>query len=100
MFSAPDRLTGIERCLKLSRKTGTPVDEDLRQLWLHEMRQVQRVMGFAGPSWLAGSRHKSGRLIPHTRKREVIRAGIRHCSFCQNRLKNRFNFFLLNGNFL
>ena len=48
MFEVEDRLTGVERCLKLWRKTGTPVDEDLRQLWLHEMRQVQRVMSYAG----------------------------------------------------
>lgn len=48
MFEVEDRLTGAERCLKLWRKTGTPVDEDLRQLWLHEMRQVQRVMSYAG----------------------------------------------------
>lgn len=48
MFEVEDRLTGFERCLKLWRKTGTPVDEDLRQLWLHEMRQVQRVMSYAG----------------------------------------------------
>jgi hypothetical protein len=48
MFEVEDRLSGVERCLKLWRKTGTPVDEDLRQLWLHEMRQVQRVMSYAG----------------------------------------------------
>lgn len=48
MFEVEDRLSGAERCLKLWRKTGTPVDEDLRQLWLHEMRQVQRVMSYAG----------------------------------------------------
>lgn len=48
MFEVEDRSSGIERCLKLWRKTGTPVDEDLRQLWLHEMRQVQRVMSYAG----------------------------------------------------
>jgi hypothetical protein len=29
-------------------KTGTAIDEDLRQLWMHEMRQVQRVMSYAG----------------------------------------------------
>jgi hypothetical protein len=48
MFEVEDQLSGAERCLKLWRKTGTPVDEDLRQLWLHEMRQVQRVMSYAG----------------------------------------------------
>lgn len=40
--------TGAERTLKLWRKTGTPLDEDLRQLWHHEMRQVQRIMAYAG----------------------------------------------------
>lgn len=48
IFEVEDRHTGAERCLKLWRKTGTSVDEDLRQLWLHEMRQVQRVMSYAG----------------------------------------------------
>lgn len=48
LFEVEDRATGAERSLKLWRKTGTPVDEDLRQLWLHEMRQVQRVMSYAG----------------------------------------------------
>lgn len=48
MFDVEERPTGEERILKLWRKTGAPVDEDLRQLWLHEMRQVQRVMCYAG----------------------------------------------------
>jgi hypothetical protein len=48
MFEVEDRISGQDRCLKLWKKTGTPVDEDLRQLWLHEMRQVQRVMSYAG----------------------------------------------------
>jgi hypothetical protein len=48
LFDVEDRQTGYERCLKLWRKTGTPVDDDLRQLWLHEMRQVQRIMAYAG----------------------------------------------------
>lgn len=48
LFEVRDRSTGIERILKLWRKTGGPVDGDLRNLWLHEMRQVQRVMAYAG----------------------------------------------------
>jgi hypothetical protein len=48
MFEVEERNSGAERTLKLWRKTGTPVDNDLRQLWLHEMRQVQRVMSYAG----------------------------------------------------
>lgn len=48
MFEVEERTTGAERTLKLWRKTGMAVDEDLRQLWLHEMRQVQRVMAYAG----------------------------------------------------
>ena len=48
MFEVEDRISGQDRCLRLWRKTGTPVDEDLRQLWLHEMRQMQRVMSYAG----------------------------------------------------
>jgi hypothetical protein len=43
-----DRTTGLECILKLWRKTGTALDEDLRQLWRHEMRQVERVMATEG----------------------------------------------------
>lgn len=48
LFDVEDRVTGFERSLKLWRKTGTAVDADLRQLWLHEMRQIQRVMSYSG----------------------------------------------------
>ncbi len=48
LYEVDDRATGITRNVKLWRKTGTPVDEDLRELWLHEMRQIQRVMSYAG----------------------------------------------------
>lgn len=48
LFEVEDRLTGAARTLKLWRKTGTSVDEDLRGLWRHEMRQVQRIMAYAG----------------------------------------------------
>jgi hypothetical protein len=48
LYEVEDRLTGAARCLKLWRKTGTAVDDDLRGLWRHEMRQVQRVMSYAG----------------------------------------------------
>ena len=48
LFEVEDRISGAEQCLKLWRKTKSPVDDDLRQLWLHEMRQVQRVMSYTG----------------------------------------------------
>jgi hypothetical protein len=48
LFEVEDRATGAARTLKLWRKTGTAVDADLRGLWRHEMRQVQRVMSYAG----------------------------------------------------
>ncbi|KAB2799993.1 DNA helicase [Brucella anthropi] len=47
-FSVIDETTGHERNLKLWRKTGSDADSDLRALWVHEMRQVQRVMSYAG----------------------------------------------------
>ena len=34
--------------LRIWRKTGTSADRDLRQLWEHERRQVQRLMSTAG----------------------------------------------------
>jgi len=43
-----DLTSGAECVLKLWRKTGTALDEDLRQLWRHEMRQVERVMASEG----------------------------------------------------
>jgi hypothetical protein len=43
-----DRASGFECILKLWRKTGTALDDDLRQLWRHEMRQVERVMASEG----------------------------------------------------
>jgi hypothetical protein len=48
LFEVDDRTTGATRSLKLWRKTDTAVDVDLRGVWLHEMRQVQRVMSYAG----------------------------------------------------
>ncbi|RDJ00743.1 DNA helicase [Rhizobium phaseoli] len=48
MFEVEDKVTGQERVLKLWHKTGTDVDDDLRGLWRHEMRQVQRVMAYTG----------------------------------------------------
>jgi len=48
VFEVEDKATGIERTLKLWRKTGGTFDGDLRRLWLHEMRQVQRLSGYAG----------------------------------------------------
>lgn len=47
-FEVIDAINDLERNLKLWGKTGTAADDDLRQLWLHEMRQVQRVMSYAG----------------------------------------------------
>ena len=43
-----ERTTGAERMLRIWRKTGTSADRDLRQLWEHECRQVQRLMSTAG----------------------------------------------------
>jgi AAA domain len=47
-YSVFDDTTGHDRVLKLWRKTGTVADADLRALWVHEMRQVQSVMSYAG----------------------------------------------------
>jgi AAA domain len=48
IFEVVEADSGAERCLKLWQKTGTPLDDDLKQLWLHEMRQVQRLMSYVG----------------------------------------------------
>lgn len=46
LFEVEDRQTGREHCLKLWRKTSSTADADFRELWRHEMRQVQRIMAY------------------------------------------------------
>lgn len=48
LYMVHDKANGIDRCLKLWRKTGTAADGDIKALWLHEMRQVSRIRGYAG----------------------------------------------------
>ena len=48
IFEVEERATGSERTLKLWRKMGGDLDQDLRELWRHEMRQVTRIMAYAG----------------------------------------------------
>lgn len=48
VFEVEERTTGAERTLKLWRKVGGNLDQDLRELWRHEMRQVTRIMAYAG----------------------------------------------------
>jgi len=48
LFEVTDRASGDEYCLKLWRKTGTPADDELREIWRHEMRHVGRVMSHSG----------------------------------------------------
>jgi hypothetical protein len=50
VYPVRDRQTGMDCALRLWRKTGTPLDTDLRALWLHEQRQVQRLMTTARSS--------------------------------------------------
>jgi len=47
VFPVFDKQAGTERALRIWRKTGGPIDADLRKLWLHERRQVQRLMSSA-----------------------------------------------------
>lgn len=47
IYEVEDKKSGTPRILKLWKKTDSSVDDDLRQLWLHEMRQVQRVMAYS-----------------------------------------------------
>jgi hypothetical protein len=42
-----DVASGVERTLRLWSKTKTHADLDLRALWRHEIRHVQRVMAYA-----------------------------------------------------
>jgi hypothetical protein len=48
LFHVEDQETGREYALKLWQKTGTDRDEDVRHIWRHEMRQVERVMATSG----------------------------------------------------
>lgn len=47
LFEVEEHEMGREHALKLWQKTGTERDEDLRLIWRHEMRQVERVMATA-----------------------------------------------------
>jgi hypothetical protein len=48
LVEAEERSTGDRFTLRLWEKSGTPADADLRQLWRHEMRQIERVMAYPG----------------------------------------------------
>jgi len=48
LYEVRERESGDEFCLKLWRKTGKAADAELRELWRHEMRHVQRVMAHSG----------------------------------------------------
>jgi hypothetical protein len=48
IFEVEERVTGTPLNLKLWRKTSTEADNDLRELWLHEMRQIQRLSAYEG----------------------------------------------------
>jgi AAA domain len=48
VFEVEERATGTPLNLKLWRKTSTETDNDLRELWLHEMRQIQRLSAYEG----------------------------------------------------
>lgn len=48
IFEVEERATGTPYNLKLWTKTSTAIDDDLRQLLLHEMRQIQRLASYEG----------------------------------------------------
>lgn len=48
LIRATNRSTGDPVLLKYWEKAGAPIDADLRALWRHEMRQVERVRAFPG----------------------------------------------------
>ena len=61
LYEVEDREAGGEFCLKLWRKTGTSADAELRELWRHEMRHVQRVMSHGNkPSNIPPKTHPVG----------------------------------------
>jgi hypothetical protein len=47
LVDVTDAGSGIERTLRVWSKTRTDADQDLRALWRHESRHVQRVMSYA-----------------------------------------------------
>jgi hypothetical protein len=48
VFEVEERSTGTPFNLKLWQKTSTAIDDDLRQLFMHEMRQIQRLGSYEG----------------------------------------------------
>lgn len=47
LVDVTDAASRTERTLRLWSKTRTDADQDLRALWRHESRHVQRVMSYA-----------------------------------------------------
>jgi hypothetical protein len=47
LYEVEEISSGRELTLKLWRKTGGVADDDLRELWRHEMRQITRLMAQA-----------------------------------------------------
>lgn len=48
LYEVEEIASGRELTLKLWRRTGGQADQDLRELWRHEMRQISRLMAHAG----------------------------------------------------
>jgi hypothetical protein len=48
IFEVEERATGTPFNLKLWRKVSSAINDDLRQLFLHEMRQIQRLSSYEG----------------------------------------------------
>ncbi|WP_375791475.1 AAA domain-containing protein (plasmid) [Bradyrhizobium sp. vgs-9] len=48
IISAHDKRDDQPVVLKYWQKTGSAVDDDLREIWQHEMRQAQRVLAYPG----------------------------------------------------
>jgi hypothetical protein len=48
VIHARDKREDLQVVLKYWQKTGSQVDNDLREIWRHEMRQVERVRAYPG----------------------------------------------------
>jgi hypothetical protein len=48
VIDATERASGRDRVLKVWKKTSTPADDELRELWRHERLQVDRIMSYPG----------------------------------------------------
>jgi hypothetical protein len=79
LIRAHDRRRDEPVILKYWNKAGSPIDADLREMWRHEMRQLDRVRAY--PGCRRGDASSSSPICSRT---------VTHTRFFQSRLQSEF----------